>query len=80
MADNSKFDENLKPRETAAILRVTTGHLALSYASRKSVVARGLDQYKASKGEKTSDIESLTMDAEYAEPSAPRRTPRRPAS
>jgi twitching motility protein PilT len=57
-----------------------TEETALSYASRKSVVARGLDQYKASKGEKTSDIESLTMDAEYAEPSAPRRTPRRPAS
>jgi hypothetical protein len=28
MADNGKFDENLKPREAAAILRVTTGHLA----------------------------------------------------
>ena len=57
-----------------------TEETALSYASRKSVVARGLDQYKASKGEKTSDIESLTMDAEYAKPSDLRRTPRRPAS
>lgn len=28
MTDNVKFDENLKPREAAAILRVTTGHLA----------------------------------------------------
>ncbi len=27
MAD-FKFDENLKPREAAAVLRVTTGHLA----------------------------------------------------
>jgi len=43
-------------------------------------VARGLDQYKASKGEKTSDIESLAMHAGYAEPLNPRRTPRRPAS
>jgi twitching motility protein PilT len=57
-----------------------TEETALSYASRKSVVARGLDQYKASKGEKTSDIASLTMDAEYAKPSDLRRTPRRPAS
>jgi len=60
-----------------------TEETALSYASRRSVVARGLDQHKASKGEKTSDIVSLTMDTEYAKPSDPlrpqRTPPRRPA-
>jgi len=61
-----------------------TGETALSYASRKSVVSRGLDQYKAGKGEKTSDIDGLAMDAEYPKPSDPlrpqRMPPRRPAS
>jgi twitching motility protein PilT len=39
---------------------------ALSYASKRSAVARGLDTIKATKGEKTSDIEGLSLDAEYA--------------
>jgi len=43
-----------------------TEEAALSYASKKSVIARGLDQIKATKGEKTSDIDGLSLDAEYA--------------
>ena len=43
-----------------------TEDTALSYASKRSVVARGLDQIRASKGEKTSDIEGLSLDADYA--------------
>jgi twitching motility protein PilT len=57
-----------------------TEETALSYATRRSVVARGLDQLKASKGEKTSDIDDLAMDAEYPKPSDPLRPPRRPGS
>jgi len=38
---------------------------ALAYASRKSVVGRGLDTLKSEKGEKTSDIDGLNMDDEY---------------
>jgi twitching motility protein PilT len=57
-----------------------TEETALSYASRKSVVARGLDRFKAGKGEKTSDIDGLAMDAEYPKPPDPIRPPRRPAS
>jgi twitching motility protein PilT len=57
-----------------------TEETALSYASRKSVVARGLDRYKAGKGEKTSDIDGLAMDAEYPKPSDPLRPPHRPGS
>jgi twitching motility protein PilT len=41
---------------------------ALSYASKKSVVARGLDMIKAGKGEKTSDIDGLALDSDYAKP------------
>jgi len=54
-----------------------TAETALSYASKKSVVARGLDQIKATKGEKTSDIEGMLLDAEYAKRADPRRKTQR---
>jgi twitching motility protein PilT len=38
---------------------------AMSYASRKAVVGRAVDSIKQSKGEKTTDIEGLSLDAEY---------------
>ncbi|MFQ5673882.1 MAG: type IV pilus twitching motility protein PilT [Nitrospinales bacterium] len=38
---------------------------ALAYASRKAVVGRGIDTSKAAQGEKTTDIEELSMDGEY---------------
>jgi len=49
-----------------------TAETALSYASKKSVVARGLDQIKATKGEKTSDIDGLSLDADYEKKIDPR--------
>jgi len=42
-----------------------TEETALAYASRKTVVARGIDTLKAAKGEKTTDINELAMDEEY---------------
>ncbi len=42
-----------------------TEETALAYASRRTVVARGIDTLKASKGEKTSDINELIMDEDY---------------
>jgi twitching motility protein PilT len=42
-----------------------TEETAMAYASRKTVVARGIDTLKASKGEKTTDIDELAMDEEY---------------
>jgi twitching motility protein PilT len=39
---------------------------AKGYATRKAIVARGIDSIKASKGEKTTDIEDLSMDDEYS--------------
>jgi twitching motility protein PilT len=57
-----------------------TEETALSYASRRSVVARGLDQIKATRGEKTSDIEGLSLDAEYARRIGRTSRPGRPAS
>ncbi len=38
---------------------------ALAYASHRAVVSRGIDQLKARKGEKTSDIEGLRLDGDY---------------
>jgi twitching motility protein PilT len=57
-----------------------TEETALSYASRRSAVARGLDQIKATRGEKTSDIEGLSLDAEYGRRVARPGRPARPAS
>ncbi len=38
------------------------------YATRRAVVARALDAIKAGKGEKTTDIEGLSMDEQYDRP------------
>ncbi len=38
---------------------------AMLFASKRSVVQRGLDQIKNRRGEKTSDIEGLSLDREY---------------
>ncbi len=46
-----------------------TEETAMAYASRKAVVGRGLDTHKAERGEKTTDIEGLSMDDEYGGPS-----------
>ncbi len=40
---------------------------ALSYCSRKGIVGRGMDTIKSARGEKTTDIDELSMDGEYGE-------------
>jgi len=42
-----------------------TEETAMSYASRKAVVGRAVDSIKQSKGEKTTDIEGLSLDNDY---------------
>ncbi len=42
-----------------------TEDTALAYASKRAMVKRGLDQIKAVRGEKTTDIEGLSIDKEY---------------
>ena len=42
-----------------------TEETALAYASRKAIVGRGIDTLKAEKGEKTTNIDGLSMDDEY---------------
>ncbi len=42
-----------------------TEDTAYAYASRKAIVSRNIDQIKAAKGEKTTDIDDLSMDVDY---------------
>jgi twitching motility protein PilT len=38
---------------------------AMAYASQRSIVMRGMDHIKNSRGEKTSDVEGLALDEDY---------------
>ncbi|MGD0283062.1 MAG: PilT/PilU family type 4a pilus ATPase [Dissulfurispiraceae bacterium] len=42
-----------------------TEETAMAYASKKPIVGRGIDIIKGAKGEKTTDIEGLKLDADY---------------
>jgi twitching motility protein PilT len=42
-----------------------TEETAMSYASQKGIVGRGLDSVKSSRGEATTDIEDLAVDTDY---------------
>lgn len=42
-----------------------TEETAMAYASKKPIVGRGIDMIKSTKGEKTTDIEGLKLDADY---------------
>jgi twitching motility protein PilT len=44
---------------------IITEETALAYASKKSVVGRGIDIIKSAKGEKTTPIENLKLDKDY---------------
>lgn len=43
-----------------------TEETALAYASRRGVVGRGMDSIKSDRGEATTDIEDLEVDADYS--------------
>lgn len=42
-----------------------TEDTAMAYASRRATIARGIDTMRASKGERTSEIDELAMDEDY---------------
>jgi twitching motility protein PilT len=44
---------------------LVTEETALAFASQRGVVSRGIDRMKAMRGEKTTDIEQLEVDAHY---------------
>jgi len=57
------FDQHIIKLYTQGLISEQT---AKGYATRKAIVARGIDSVKASRGEKTTDIEDLSMDNEYS--------------
>ena len=57
------FDECITDLYVEGLISEET---AMSYASHKAVVGRAIDSIKASKGEKTTSIEDLSLDQEYA--------------
>ena len=57
------FDECIVDLYTEGSISEQT---AMSYASHKAIVGRTIDSIKASKGEKTTSIEDLALDQEYA--------------
>ncbi len=56
------FDQDILEKFRQGLITEDT---ALSYASKRSVVGRGIDSIKSERGEKTTDIEGLTIDEEY---------------
>lgn len=58
------FDQHLTELFQSGLITEKT---ALSYASHRSEVKRGLDTIKASRGERTSSIEGLTMEGDEEE-------------
>jgi len=56
------FDQHISKLYAQGLISEQT---AKGYATRKAVVARSIDNIKASKGEKTTDIEGLSMDDSY---------------
>ncbi len=57
------FDQHIVKLYSQGLISERT---AKGYATRRAVVSRGIDSIKASKGEKTTDIEDLSMDDAYA--------------
>ncbi|MCW7752531.1 PilT/PilU family type 4a pilus ATPase [Desulfobotulus sp. H1] len=56
------FDDSIIELYERGLITETT---ALAYASKREVVARGIDRVKAARGEKTTDIDNLEIDRGY---------------
>jgi len=56
------FDSNIV---TLYSQEAVSEETALAYASHRSVVSRGIDSIKGARGEKTTDIEGLSIDKDY---------------
>jgi twitching motility protein PilT len=57
------FDQSIVDLYTKGLI---TEEIALSYASRKALVKRAIDSVKSARGEKTTSIENLSIDEDYA--------------
>ncbi len=59
----STFDDHIVELYENGLITEDT---AIAYASKRAIVKRGIDQIKARKGEKTTDIEGLSIDSDYS--------------
>lgn len=57
------FDDNIAQHYEDGLISEET---ALAYATKRAIVKRSVDQIKAARGEKTTDIEGLKIDKDYA--------------
>jgi len=57
------FDQSIIKRYEEGLI---TEETAMAYATRKDIVGRAIDRIKASRGEKTTPIEGLTLDYDYS--------------
>jgi len=57
------FDQSIVEHYKKGLI---TEEIALSYASRKALVKRSIDSVKSARGEKTTSIENLSIDEDYA--------------
>lgn len=62
------FDQSVSELYEQGLISQET---ALAYASRRSVVARGIDSIKSARGEKTTSIEGLSIDRDYGKKGKP---------
>lgn len=60
---NMTFDQSLVSLYERGLI---TENTALAYASHRGVVSRGMDRIKSMRGEKTSNIDKLEVDGDYA--------------
>jgi twitching motility protein PilT len=56
------FDKSLLQAYEDGLINEQT---AMAYASQRSIVRRGIDQVKNARGEKTTDLDGLTLDPDY---------------
>ncbi|MDY6843945.1 MAG: PilT/PilU family type 4a pilus ATPase [Thermodesulfobacteriota bacterium] len=56
------FDQDILSKYEAGFITEGT---AVAYATKKSIVSRGIDTIKSARGEKTTEIENLSMDERY---------------
>lgn len=68
--DMMTFDQSIAELYKQGLISEET---ALSYASRRAVVGRAIDAIKASRGEKTTSIEDLSLDDSYGKDQERRR-------
>ena len=62
------FDQHIMKMFTEGKITEDT---AMTYASRKAVVGRGIDTIKSGRGEKTTDIDELSMDESFDDMGSP---------